>query len=77
MGGLRLACSACCMYCIINWFNLADEAPEEAPYDIALIRDLCGFDLGDESIADAMAVASLCYLLEAHEMRTMPSPCRP
>lgn len=30
------------MYCVAHWFNLADEACEEALYDIALFRDFCG-----------------------------------
>ncbi|WP_424191156.1 IS5 family transposase [Ampullimonas aquatilis] len=58
------------MYCIANWFNLADEACEEALYDIALFRDFCGFDLGDESIADATTLANFRHLLEAHGLGT-------
>jgi IS5 family transposase len=58
------------MYCVANWFNLADEACEEALYDIALFRDFCGFDLGDESIADATTLANFRHLLEAHELGT-------
>ena len=58
------------MYCVANWFNLADEACEEALYDIALFRDFCGFDLGDESIADATTLANFRHLLEAHGLGT-------
>ena len=29
------------MYLIANWFNLADEACEDALYDIAAFRDFC------------------------------------
>lgn len=58
------------MYCLANWFNLADEACEEALYDIALFRDFCGFDLGDESIADATTLANFRHLLEARELGT-------
>jgi IS5 family transposase len=58
------------MYCIANWFNLADEACEEALYDIALFRDFCGFDLGDESVADATTLANFRHLLEAHDLGT-------
>jgi IS5 family transposase len=54
------------MYCVANGFNLADEACEEALYDIALFRDFCGFDLDDESIADATTLANFRHLLEAH-----------
>ncbi|MDO9449040.1 MAG: IS5 family transposase, partial [Rugosibacter sp.] len=58
------------MYCVANWFNLADEACEEALYDIALFRDFCGFDLGDESIADATTLANFRHLLEVHDLGT-------
>jgi IS5 family transposase len=58
------------MYCVANWFNLADEACEEALYDIALFRDFCGFDLGDEAIADATTLANFRHLLEAHDLGT-------
>jgi IS5 family transposase len=54
------------MYCIANWFNLADDACEEALYDIALFRDFCGFDLGNERIADATTLLNFRHLLEAH-----------
>ena len=54
------------MYCIANWFNLADDACEEALYDVALFRDFCGFDLGDERIADATTLLNFRHLLEAH-----------
>lgn len=56
------------MYCVAHWFNLADEACEEALYDIALFRDFCGFDLGDESIADGTTLANFRHLLEAHDL---------
>lgn len=56
------------MYCIANWFNLADEACEEALYDIALFRDFCGFDLGDERIADGSTLGLFRKLLETHDL---------
>ncbi len=34
------------MYLVANWFNLADEACEDALYDIAAFRDFCRIDLG-------------------------------
>jgi IS5 family transposase len=34
------------MYFLANGFNLADEACEEALYDIALFRDFCRIELG-------------------------------
>ncbi len=41
------------MYCIANWFNLADEACEDALYDITAFRDFCRIDLGRERVPDA------------------------
>ncbi len=56
------------MYCLANWFNLADDACEEALYDIALFRDFCGFDLGDERIADGSTLGLFRKLLETHHL---------
>ena len=56
------------MYCIANWFNLADEACEDALYDVAVFRDFCGFDLGAERIADAGTLLNFRHLLEAHDL---------
>jgi IS5 family transposase len=56
------------MYCIANWFNLADDACEEALYDIALFRDFCGFDLGNERIADGSTLGLFRKLLETHDL---------
>ena len=56
------------MYCIANGFNLADDACEEALYDIPAFRDFCGFDLGDERIADASTLGNFRHLLEAHDL---------
>jgi IS5 family transposase len=41
------------MYFLANGFNLADEAGEEALYDVPLFRDLRRMDLGDEQTPDA------------------------
>jgi len=54
------------MYCIANGFNLADEAGEEALLDTSLFHDFCGFDLGDERIADASTLGNFRHLLETH-----------
>jgi len=58
------------MYCIANWFNLADEACEDALYDVAVFRDFCGFDLGEERIADAGTLLNFRHLLETHHLGT-------
>ena len=41
------------MYGIANWFNLADEACEDALYDIPAFRDFCRIDFGRERIPAA------------------------
>jgi IS5 family transposase len=58
------------MYCIANWFNLADEACEEALYDTPVFREFCGFDLGDGRIADASTLGNFRHLLETHGLGT-------
>jgi IS5 family transposase len=62
------------MYCLANWFNLADDACEEALYDIALFRDFCGFDLGDERIADGApwACSASCWRRTTSGPRSSP-----
>ena len=46
------------MYCIANWFNLADEACEDVLYDIEAFREFCGVDLGREVVPDATIIAA-------------------
>jgi len=56
------------MYCVANWFNLADEACEDALYDIAAFRDFCRVDLGREGVPDATTLLHFRHLLEAHHL---------
>jgi transposase, IS5 family len=56
------------MYCIAIWFNLGDEACEEALYDIAAFRDFCGIDLGRERVPDATTLLNFRHLLEEHRI---------
>ena len=56
------------MHCLANWFNLADDACEEALLDIPAFRDFCGFDLGDERIADGSTLGKFRKLLETHDL---------
>src|SRR3954453_10922350 len=44
------------MYLPANWFNLGDEACEDALYDIAAFRDFCRGDLGSKDRADRAPV---------------------
>ena len=56
------------MYCIANWFNLSDEACEDALYDVALFREFCRIDLGRERVPDATTLLNFRHLLEAHDL---------
>jgi IS5 family transposase len=56
------------MYLIANWFNLADEACEDALYDIAAFRDFCRIDLGRERVPDATTLLIFRHLLEEHQI---------
>lgn len=41
------------MYCLQQWYGLADEALEDALYDSQALRDFVGIDLSRESVPDA------------------------
>ncbi|MBK9521851.1 MAG: IS5 family transposase [Rhodocyclaceae bacterium] len=56
------------MYCIANWFNLADEACEDALYDVAVFREFCQFDLGQERIPDSTTLLGFRHLMEQHNL---------
>src|SRR5437868_14163616 len=53
------------MYLLANWFNLGDEACEDALYDIAAFRDFCRIDLGRERAPDATTLLNFRHLLES------------
>jgi len=59
------------MYCVANWFNLADEACEDALYDVPVFREFCRFDLGRERIPDATTLLNFRHLLEEHGLGAM------
>ena len=56
------------MYLIANWFNLADEACEDALYDIPAFRDFCRIDLGRERVPDATTLLNFRHLLEGNQI---------
>ena len=56
------------MYCVANWFNLSDEACEDALYDVAVFRKFCRIDLGRERVPDATTLLNFRHLLEAHQL---------
>ncbi|WP_211948158.1 transposase, partial [Cupriavidus yeoncheonensis] len=53
---------------IQHWFNLADEACEEALYDIPSLRGFARIDLGCESVPDATTMLNFRHLLEEHKL---------
>ena len=56
------------MYFIANWFNLADEACEDALHDIALFRAFCHIDLGEQRVPDATTLLGFRHLVEKHKL---------
>jgi IS5 family transposase len=56
------------MYFVANWFNLADEACEEALYDVEIFRRFCQIDLGREGVPDATTLLGFRPLLERHNL---------
>ncbi len=51
-----------------HWFNLADNAVEEALYDMASLRRFVGIDLGCERVPDETTVLNFRHLLEQHDL---------
>lgn len=51
-----------------HWFNLADEACEDALYDSAAFRTFVGIDLGQERAPDATTLLKFRRLLELHDL---------
>lgn len=56
------------MYCVQHWFNLADEACEEALLDSQALCAFVGIDLGRERVPDATTLLRFRRLLERHEL---------
>lgn len=56
------------MYFVQHWFNLADEACEEALLDSTALRRFVGIDLGHERVPDATTLLKFRRLLEVHEL---------
>ena len=53
---------------IQHWFNLADQACEEALYDSASLRRFVGIDLGREPVPDATTMLKFRRLLNKHTL---------
>jgi IS5 family transposase len=56
------------MHLLQHWFNLADEAMEEALYDSASLRAFVGIDLGREPVPDATSLLRFRHLIEKHRL---------
>lgn len=56
------------MYLIANWFNLSDEACEDALHDIIAFREFCRIDLGRERMPDATTLLGFRHLMEQHHI---------
>jgi len=56
------------MYFIANWFNLSDEACEDALYDTQSFREFCRIDLGRERVPDATTLMNFRHLLEQNNL---------
>ena len=56
------------MYFVQHWFNLADEACEEALLDSTALRRFVGIDLGCERVPDGTTLLKFRRLLEKHRL---------
>jgi IS5 family transposase len=56
------------MYFVQHWFNLADEACEEALLDSAALRRFVGIDLGVERVPDGTTLLKFRRLLENNDL---------
>ena len=56
------------MYFVQHWFNLADEACEEALLDSTALRSFVGIDLGRERVPDGTTLLKFRRLLETHKL---------
>ena len=56
------------MYFVQHWFNLADEACEEALLDSTALRRFVGIDLGRERAPDGTTLLRFRRLLEQHQL---------
>jgi len=56
------------MLLVQHWFNLADQACEEALYDSASLRRFVGIDLGRERVPDATTLLKFRRLLEDNKL---------
>jgi transposase, IS5 family len=56
------------MHFVQHWFNLADQACEEALLDSASLRRFVGIDLGRERVPDSTTLLKFRRLLQEHKL---------
>jgi transposase, IS5 family len=56
------------LYCVQQWYGLADEATEDAVYDSHALRQFLSIDLARESVPDATSLLGFRHLLERHNL---------
>lgn len=56
------------MHFVQHWFNLADDACEDALLDMASLRQFVGIDLGRERVPDGTTLLKFRRLLNAHQL---------
>jgi transposase, IS5 family len=56
------------MYCLQQWYGLADEALEDTLYDSQALRDFVGIDLSREAVPDATTLLKFRRLLLEHDL---------
>jgi transposase, IS5 family len=56
------------MYCLQQWYGLADEALEDSLYDSQSLRDFVGIDLSRESVPDATTLLKFRRLLQDNDL---------
>lgn len=56
------------IYFMQQWFQLSDEAMEDALYDSESMRRFAGIELGRDPVPDATTILKFRHLLEQHDM---------
>lgn len=57
------------IHCLQQWFNLSDPAMEEALYDVPLMREFAGIDIGVDVVPDESTLLRFRHLLEANDLQ--------
>lgn len=56
------------LYLLQAWYNLSDEAMEDAVYDSQALRKFSRIDLAQESVPDATTLLRFRHLLQQHQL---------